>query len=271
MKKIKVLLAVIAVVAMLSTVAFAADSALSFGADTVAYTEGQDLVISINSTVSVSVGKMRYFSLVYDTDVWEYAGVESSIDSLFVSDYSEDGDNYMDICLSSQGAVDVTEGQKIADVKFTKKADAEAVGSAFSLEVMDAKSYRDAAGNELAFSDEITVEAANVVTYEDKDIVTRVVADKSDIVLSDVTYTNVAKYVGTINFDTIKAAFTDEEKLNSEAGIMLNGVKKYQFPEISATSTGTVTYSVLFYGITPAQADELNISTYYNAHVKKAN
>ena len=259
MKKVRLLIAMMLVVAALTVGVMAADADY-VGFELEEIETGDAITVNVVSKTGFDAA-ICTFGVGYNQEKWTVAEDSSDAnDNGGVIDYVKEG------CTIGAGGT-------ILSFTATPVGDAASVvGETFTLTYCQCVSTADEVLVDTSeVYDTLTVKAANVVTYEDKDIVTRVAADTTDIQLEDVKYTNVAKYVGTINFDAIKAAFTDEEKLNSDAGIMLNGVKKYQFPEISATSTGTVTYSVLFYGITPAQADELNISTYYNAHVKKAN
>lgn len=256
MKKIKVLLAVVAVVAMLSTVAFAADSAVNFGADAVAYTDGQDLVISIYSAVDEEIGAARYIYLTYDKSVWSYSSFVAGVATATVADYPNDGE--MEVYTNPEGTATVTAGQKIVDIKFTKKDGATAVGSAFEFD--NDGYYRNASGTKLAYEGTITVVAAGP-TIAEETVEADVSVNKDSIFVGDQEYTNVAVYTGAIAFPELATG----ESLTT-AGIKYDGTSVYTFPSISGG--GNVEYKVLFYGITADQADALGakIKTYYTGN-----
>lgn len=165
MKKIKILLAVITVLTILSTAVFAADSALSFGADTVEYTEGESLTISVYSTVDASIYKNGHFVMTFDMDVWEFDMDASSVavgGEKLIADYSVDADPYneIEVVLSRADYVDVTAGGKVADLVFNKKDGKNAIGTTFDF--ADNKKWKtgSASSTKLAYSGSIEVVAA---------------------------------------------------------------------------------------------------------------
>lgn len=106
----------------------------------------------------------------------------------------------------------------------------------------------------------ITVKAAGP-SFEDNDYSNaKIVPNTNDIEVGGKKYTNVAVFDGSFSLASVEL---DEGESIKEAGVMFNGAKK---ATISVAGDGSVTYKVLFVGITPTEAAALNINTYYTLH-----
>lgn len=256
MKKVKILFAIITVVAMLSTVAFAADSALTFGAETVEYTDGESLTISVYSTVDASIYKNCHFIVAFDMDVWTFDMEASSVavgGEKLIIDYTDEslwGDEAcgeLEVSLSRSDSVDVTANGKVADLVFTKKAGAEAIGSTFNFANNNKWRTGSASSTKMAYSGTITVKAAEP-KYEE--MTGEASLDHTSIEAADGTVWNeVAVYSAEFNLSTIVAA--------KGYGLEIEGVKN----PITINGSGVINTIFALYGV--ADANALDVNTYY--------
>lgn len=188
MKKFRVVLAIIAVVAMLTTVAFADASALGFGATEIEYTAGNNLVISVYSNIDGTIGGGGYFNVKYDKSIWNYEGFE--YDSAYSSGEVYEDTDYLSFTLHPANDVAVTKGGKIVDIKFSA-IDESKVASTF--EFVDDEAYTDAEYAPIAFSGSITVKAAETPDPkpEDVKVATGTTGYVADFEENGVTYKNL--------------------------------------------------------------------------------
>lgn len=161
MKKIKVLLSTVAIVAMLASVCFAASSAVGFttdGSTTMEYTNnGTDLVISLYSLTDATIMGGGYFRVQYDSTAWTYEG------PTFVADYSagdaKDQGGIIEVCLDGGKDKGVTTNGKLVDLTFSVKDDTKIDGSVF--EFVDDGNYWDSEMEPIAYSGTLTVNVAS--------------------------------------------------------------------------------------------------------------
>ncbi len=238
MKKIKLLLAVIAVVAMLFTVAFAADSVIKFEADTVEYIEGEQLVISVYSAIDGTFDQDAYFCLTYDKTVWDVDTSDSRVSSYATS-------NTLDVTVSYDADVPASVGDKLIDVKFTKKDGANAIGTVFELGENDGEFY--VAGESVDYSGTITVVAAatdeKVYATDEIDPVATEIVDKA----TDTFYKNLAVFDTVISLDGTKTAKKVGLKLASS--LSQNTFEVENAITTAISGDGQVAYAVIVYNV----------------------
>lgn len=99
--------------------------------------------------------------------------------------------------------------------------------------------------------------------YDEVENVTAIVPDTNPIEGDNVTYTSVAKFIGSLNLGDIKDALVGPEAELRSAGIKIGDAVKHTF---DIAGEGTVEYKVLFWGITAEQANNLGMSTFYKVY-----
>lgn len=263
MKNIRLILVAIIVVTLLSTVAFANTSALTFGvADgKVSYDGNGSIVLSIYNVNEVTLKQYAYFEIQYDSEYWAYDSI--AYNTSYITNASEWDDvyegstRYFDATLN-EGSTPITipANTKICDITFNAVSGADVIGSTFVFNDADEYASDSAA---YAYSGSVEVVAAGP-SFEDNDYSNaKIVPNTNDIEVGGKKYTNVAVFDGSFSLADVKAGLETGESVK-EAGVMFNGEKK---ATIAVAGDGNVAYTVLFYGITPEQAAGLNINTYY--------
>lgn len=247
MKKVRLLIAMMLVIAALTVGVMAAETDY-VGFETETVETGDAITVKVVSKNGFEAA-ICTFEVAFTADKWTISALSNTSDSVIQEDrvgFVKEGCN-------------VAAGGTILSFTATPVGDAASVvGETFKLTTGTCVTTTD----EILFADAmdfdtLTVKAAGPVATE-KTEEKAVVVDANDITVGDVTYENVAVLDGSITLPTL-----EEGESLTTAGIKYDGTSVKTFTGI--TGGGSITYRALFFGITDDEANALGakVKTYY--------
>lgn len=268
MKKIISIIAVLAIMFTFSVTAFAATATMTVAPVEVDVATGtQDVNVDVVFTMDEATtlyGVALNYSLPTGVTVKsvDWSNLKA-VDSTKSWDEVQDTSKGWYSCLEAQaeGTGNATASLTIPCVLTVDTSSATVYDVSFSAGtgICDVETYEPINATCPTFT--ITVKAAGP-TYSDNDYVNAKITPVTDnITVGGQEYKNVAVFDGSFDLATVKAGLEEGESVK-EVGVMFNDAKVAS-STISVAGDGSVTYKVLFYGITADQANALNIKTYY--------
>lgn len=246
MKNFRVLLAVIATVAMLFSVVSADDSAVNFGAATIEYKDlSNNLVISIYAGIDATIAGGSGIGVSYDTSKWVY---DSYVNSSAVAGSSAvDNGDYISVGVTVNDGNDTpfTVGKHLMDIVF-KPADGMTLADLNETEFTfyDDGALFDADYNSPAYSGSIKVVAAeeekeNVATYVTNELALEVDGEVHN-------FSDVPVYTATTAATSfkLKAVYGENENY-----LKFNGSDVIEVSNIKVEGEGDVSFQVAIIGV----------------------
>ncbi len=235
MKKVRLLIAMMLVIAALAVGVMAADT------DYVGFELEE---IETGDTITVNVVSKQGFTAEICT-----FGISYNAEKWTVEENSNDAGVNGNVIDYVKESCTVAEGGTIFTFTATPiSGAASVVGETFVMTYCQCVGA-DAIYVDATNCDTLTVVAAGPVATA-KTVEEAVEFDASDITIDGQVYTNVAVFDGSMSFPEL----ADGESI-TDGGIKYNGEKVHTFPSISGG--GSATYKALFYGITDAEAADL--------------
>lgn len=213
-KKIKVLLAVFAVITMLFTCAFAAGEDISISATL----EGEYATVSMDAASDITLMGFSSFWMSYNAEVWDFVEA-TSLYTDFTAVTATDGDTYINIAYNQMPAngLSISKSTNLVTLKFKLKSGKSAYGTTFGTHtngMIDQITFNYLTVGSATIASPVVVSANTSTTIEAGD------ATYTDVVNFDSSLTNVTATNPTLKFDL----YEDGTKHKSYSVALGNGV-----------------------------------------------